>query len=84
MSRRKISQASARRLHKENQRLREERESIFGRGLSEFPGININVMGVTPVEWNTINIARRLGFAVVVVPVQGDLKVRVYALARPS
>lgn len=81
---RKISQRAARRLRAENQRLRNERDALFRRGASDYPGINIDTVNVLDAEWHIIETARKLGCAVFVVPVNGESKVRVYALKQPS
>lgn len=83
MSARKISQADARRLRAENQRLRDEREAIFRRGASQYPGVHIDTVTLNDTEWHIIDTARKRGHAVFLVPTEG-VGVRVYALAPPK
>ncbi len=84
MSARKISQRQAQALKRENKTLRDERDALFRRAASNYPGIQIDTIKVNSTEWWTVMTAKKLGCAVLLVPEEADESVRVYALKAPK
>lgn len=81
MAAKKISQREARRLQKRvSELMRNERERN-NRWSSSFPGgINIATLELNPISYAKIDIARRLGFALVVTIGSSERSILVHAV----
>lgn len=81
----KISQREARNLRKrvaELEQILDRQRSIWA---SEWPkGIHIDNVEVKSEEWHIVNTARKLGHAVVAVPIEGSFKLRMYGCPLPK